>query len=64
MDQNHEAFDKQGIKVVQAYLQGSIDEKLSARLATMRNDEGQKKNNRRDGHDHHFWSSRRVISGC
>ena len=43
MDQNHEAFDKQGIKVVQAYLQGSIDEKLSARLATMRNDEGRKK---------------------
>ena len=34
-DQNETSFDKQGIKVARAYLNGAIDAKMAARLATL-----------------------------
>ena len=39
---NKEAFTKQGIKVAWAYFEGAIDKKLSTRLVTLRDDEGEK----------------------
>ena len=42
MEQNNKAFTKKGAKFVLAYLESSIDANLSARLATLRNDEGEK----------------------
>ena len=43
MEQNKEAFTQQAIKLAWAYFEGSMDEKLSTRLATLRNDKGEKK---------------------
>ena len=40
MNQNRAAFEKQGIEVARAYLTGSIDARLAARLATLKDDQG------------------------
>ena len=43
MEQNKEAFTKEGIKVALAYFKKAIDAKLSDHLARLRHDQGEKK---------------------
>ena len=45
MEQNKEAYTKQGIKFARAYFENSIDARLSTYLAILRNEEGMKKIN-------------------
>ena len=45
MEQNKEAYTKQGIKFARAYFENSIDARLSTYLAMLRNEEGMKKIN-------------------